>query len=519
MCTRLSIDSSFNSIDGSTIPSGCSVVGAEASNPCPASEWYAVRDWLSALMNDPPISFSRRYDVGGDPLLACLVHGQNSARNLLNTEDPGGYVQGVLPTFATTQQAVIADALTQAGVLWFASLINVTANTGHGMPLSDQSDAIHTVSSNYSQPYTTGVCVHGEIGNYSINDTVSFPLIPGVNSPALATANVTDGDGTIGYIRHPELTFPELWETPGDLEGYRLRWVQFPEDLFTGSSIGAAVLLPGPRSRRDFVACNFAALWGSSSLNVENFGGGIGPMGSTYHSHGGDNQPVIPISKSHVPDAESYDPPGATPFDTSYIGSRHGQRTINISEDWAQYLNPAVEGFNTSLLNVLMQYNPGDTASAISTSVVMLMANGLARSGWGSTLQGDLKTVMRNGEESIDGNYWISGKGDVFTVDPAASQDWVTLRMDSALRGYAYNTRTIPPRIAIAILAAYCVLVVGHTIYHGITGKTHMLYLFCPQASVVRDGYGVDTGLQGRLLPWRLRESLWFQSVLTVFSH
>ena len=465
-------------------------MGAEASNPCPASEWYAVRDWLSALINDPPRSFSKRYQVGEDPLLACLVHGQNSARNLLNTQDAGGYVQGVLPAFATTQQAVIADALTQAGVLWFASLINVTANTGHGLPLSDQSDAIHTVSSNYSQPYTMGVCVHGKIGNYSINDTVQFPLLPGVNSPALATANLTDGDGTIGYIRHPDLTFPELWETPGDLEGYRLRWVQFPEDLFTGSSIGAAVLLPGPRSRRDFVACNFAALWGSSSLNVENFGGGIGPMGSNYHSHGGGNQPGIPISKSHVPAAEDYDPPGATPFDTPYIGSRHGQRTINISEDWAQYLNPAVEGFNTSLLNVLMQYNPGNTASTISTCVAMLMANGLARTGWGSILQGNLKTVMRNGEESIDGNYWISGKGDVFTVDPAASQDWVTLRMDSALRGYAYNTLTIPPRVAIAVLAAYCVLVVGHTIYHGITGKTHMLYFFCPHASVVRDGYG-----------------------------
>ncbi|KAL8996313.1 MAG: hypothetical protein Q9169_004152 [Polycauliona sp. 2 TL-2023] len=370
------------------------------------------------------------------------------------------------PSYATTQQAAVSDALTQAGVYWFVSLINVTANAGHGVALSDQSNALHTISNNYSQPYVYGVCHHEEIGNTSDYKKIQIPLLPQVNSPAMATSNTTDR--WLSYIDHHSLTYTQLWDTPGNLDGYRLRWIELPAKSFPGSSIGAVVLLPGPRERKDFMGYNFAATWGSSSLGVEAFGGGIGRMESTYDGERRASGPGVPISQSHVPSAKTYSALAPNPFQSSSLSYQNAHRSINISNSWAQYLNPTVEGLNTSLLNVLMRYSE-ERLGNVQTLLVMLMANGLARTGSGSSLQGELKTVELKGGESLDGNHWISGKGDVFTVDSVASQDWVTFRMDSELEGYAYNTLTTPPRIAIAVLTAYCLLVVGHTIYAGIS--------------------------------------------------
>ncbi|KAI4198357.1 MAG: hypothetical protein LQ346_002781 [Caloplaca aetnensis] len=153
------------------------------------------------------------------------------------------------------------------------------------------------------------------------------------------------------------------------------------------------------------------------------------------------------------------------------------QQSINISRSWAEYLDPSIQGLNTSLFNLLSKERPfyADVGTDLymSTSIlVILTVNGLARTGLGGTLQGDVKSIELNGGDGgLDGNYWLSGKGDVFdNVDPSQSRDWVTFRVYSNLQGYAYNTLTTPPRIAIAILTAYCLLVVGHTLYTGITG-------------------------------------------------
>lgn len=400
------------------------------------------------------------------------MHGQNSARNLLWSEAPYRAGSAPLPDFATTQQAVIADALTDASVLWFASLINVTADAGHGSPLSDQSDAAHTILSNYSQPYTTAVCLHGRVQNGTESKHVTFPLITGVNPPAMVTFNTTsstrNGPEPDQWITHPDLTYSQVLDIPADANGYRLQWIPLPGNLFVGSSIGAVVRLPGSDSRTDMVVCNIAASWGPSSIVVEIRGGGIGPMGSAFHTRGSNKQPGIPISQSHVPSAEDYDAPSTTPLDSGYISSH--QTSINISESWAQYLDPLIEPLNSSLFNVLMQYTEGNVAGTVQNALVMLVTNGLARTAWGTTLQGDVKTVVLDGEERLDGNYWLSGKGDVFKVDPGLSHNWVTLRVDSTLKGYAYNTLTTPPCIAIALLTAYCLLVLGHIFYSAISG-------------------------------------------------
>ena len=83
-----------------------------------------------------------------------------------------------------------------------------------------------------------------------------------------------------------------------------------------------------------------------------------------------------------------------------------------------------------------------DSATVCANDVlVRLMANGLARIGFESTLQGSPKSVRSvDGTSWIDDNYWLSGKGNMFEVDLTQSKDWLKSHVISNLEGYAYNT-------------------------------------------------------------------------------
>lgn len=77
----------------------------------------------------------------------------------------------------------------------------------------------------------------------------------------------------------------------------------------------------------------------------------------------------------------------------------------------------------------------------VEEAITAMMINGLARVGMGRALQGSIQTISSpDGAAYIDGNYWVSGKGDMFTVDPLKSKDWVKLEVMSFLEGYSYNT-------------------------------------------------------------------------------
>ncbi|KAI4283816.1 MAG: hypothetical protein L6R38_001898 [Xanthoria sp. 2 TBL-2021] len=212
------------------------------------------------------------------------------------------------------------------------------------------------------------------------------------------------------------------------------------------------------------LVCNVGAGWDEADLEVETGGSGLGTAKSTIHAKTRSPSPQ-PISVTQRPRAQ-------------LIVMERPQVPITISESWARYLDPLIENMNTTLFNLLMQQtdytNPerflDSGVEIVSTALAMLAANGLARTGWGSTLQGTVKTRGPGLEGLADGNYWLSGKGDVFEVDPIKSKNWTSFRVESNLEGYAYNTLTAPPKIAIAIMMVYCLLVLGHTIYSGITG-------------------------------------------------
>ncbi len=128
---------------------------------------------------------------------------------------------------------------------------------------------------------------------------------------------------------------------------------------------------------------------------------------------------------------------------------------------------------NTTLFHHLMASNI--TSIRLTTSVRMilagLLANGLSNVGSAAKLQGTLKTTTGpDGTSSIDGNYWFSGKGNIFEVDSNNSKDWVKFHVSSVFQGYAYNTRGVIPKFAICILLLYCAFAIGHILYADISG-------------------------------------------------
>lgn len=176
-------------------------------------------------------------------------------------------------------------------------------------------------------------------------------------------------------------------------------------------------------------------------------------------------------------------PPANTPEDSDRLAywnyTQYPQRPTSITQEWAQYLNPLVRSANRTVFDLIMQETIPftDLLASYSATVnangvlVQLIANGLARIGFNYKLQGSPRSVKSvDGTSWIDGNYWLSGKGNVFEVDPTQSKDWLKFHVNSTLEGYAYNTETVAPRVAIGILTLYCIIALAHLFYSAISG-------------------------------------------------
>ena len=113
--TKASHGLTHYSVDGSDISEACSTVGTSPSSACPASEWYALRDYFFA--QEVQYSVSREQRVMS--LESCLIHGQISARNLIRGTPSVYGTNTQLVKAAMTPQAVVSDAL--SATVYFGS--------------------------------------------------------------------------------------------------------------------------------------------------------------------------------------------------------------------------------------------------------------------------------------------------------------------------------------------------------------------------------------------------------------
>ena len=412
------------------------------------------------------------------------VTGQNSLRRLqIESSHNQIPVPGYDPetTLATTQQATVADALTATGVMWTLGISDV-ADKGHGHP-QDQLDAVHSITQDYYQPYTLVSCQPDVINGPDDQTPVGFPLLPG-SIPSMLNVSAFDDSILPGYRNSPwnrsltpshafefsGITRSEILRTPGPLNENRLRWVELPKDPFNGTAIGAIVLLPSTEENttQQIVVCNLGAGWGTSKLNMSTFVG----------------SPHIVLSEARVkppntPNVVNYSAPTAEADAYSasgfFILPTFPQRRLTVTEEWAAYLNPSIASMNTTLFHHLMSSNITSIRVITSVRIILagMLANGLSGIGSTSKLQGTVKTITGpDGSSTIDGNYWFSGKGNMFEVNAKDNKDWVKLHVSSVFQGYAYNTRGVIPKFAICLLLLYCAFAIAHIFYAGISGTS-----------------------------------------------
>ena len=453
------------------------------NSECPSNNWQAIQTFLE-FSNSLTESYGQ-LDIPVATIPSSVeATGENSLRRLLissqlDTIELSGYDTETI--MATTQQAAVADALSATGTIWTWALSNVTTK-GHGNP-EDQLDAIHSITQDYYQPYTLVSCLPDVINGPDDQRAVGFPLPPGSN-PSMLNMSAFDDSILPGYPTSlwnqslsPSHTFvfsgitrSEILGTPGPPDENRLRWVELPNNPFNGTAIGAIILLPKAQedTAQQLMVCNLGAGWGASSLNTSTFAGSpqiIQSEVSLKAEYFSDTD----TSQTGTPPAESL----ALGSDGYFLLPIFPQYTMTVTEEWATYLNPSIPLMNTTLFHHLMASNITSIHLATNVRMILacLLANGLSNVGSAAKLQGTLKKKTGpDGLSSIDGNYWFSGKGNIYEVDSNESKDWVKFRVSSVFQGYAYNTRGVIPKFAICILLLYCAFAMAHILYAGISG-------------------------------------------------
>ena len=464
--------------NASDVPKQCLDVGisdVEAFS-CPAHGWEAVQDYTYTTLN----GLDKEYQALAGGIASpewILVTGRDSHRPLSMTvgnDEPEGFDPH--PILATIQQTAVADALTETGELWLGAVSNVSTK-GHGTVLNRQ-NSVHAISHGYHQPYTKVSCGLDYIHGPSDESAIAFPITPGIQaSPDVYQADYNDSILGVYSLLYPNVTKNQLLSTPGSPEDYRLRWVELPQDPFNGSAIGAVILSPRSPTNltQEILVCNVGAGWGSSYINTSSFAGGTTFTASVVNSSA--NQVYnSPDPDFQVSQAEQL----AADTVIEYWEPLFPEKPVIVTEAWAIYLNPFLSSLNTTVINALMSTTPPleefsstGKSSVAKWTLAGLVANGHASIGATSTLQGNIKTIKNpDGSNHIDGEYWFAGKGNMFIVDPEESIDWVKLRVDSTIEGYAYNIRGISPKVAITFLLIYCVIALSHVLYAGISGKS-----------------------------------------------
>lgn len=130
--------------------------------------------------------------VGNPAWVEVTGHGSQRRLNV-QTQLSQLWGYDLQPIIGTTQQSVVADALTETGQLWTDAVTNVSTS-GHGSILQQQ-DAVHTIKNDYYQPYTIVSCAADVIRGLNDNTAVAFPVPPGVQPDLML--NKTDYSDSI----------------------------------------------------------------------------------------------------------------------------------------------------------------------------------------------------------------------------------------------------------------------------------------------------------------------------------
>ena len=413
-----------------------------------------------------------------------------------NTPGQGNSSEGFEVAAYTIQQSVIADTLINVAATW-VSAMDAVRSLSHGVSPIDDQAAVHVIRQDYYQPYSATNCVRDSISTQNDTRPLSVPLIAPIayNPVPKHLQNLTHTLNGVPVIEFPPLIRAQLLDIEGSDLDYRIKWFELPSYYFNVSGLGAAIVLPkqysGATNRVETVVCNLNAGWGPSSINTSYSALGLSATSSLMEVKKSQTAPNLPIAPSDGPVTALGQHMNIVDVAVSYLLPLFPQTTIYIRKEWAEYLNPRIPNLNSTVIDYMMKANTRNGTTKrpeVLSQYIMgaLLTNGLARSGADYQFQGyPHLTQGSDGIPELDGNFWLSGKGDFFIVDTdeAERQNWTKLRVDSTIQGYAYNTRGSGPKTAIAFLLMYCTMALAYTAYTGISGMLLKL-LLCPFRSV-----------------------------------
>lgn len=458
----------------------CAVINASV-NPwsCPSDEWQSIENYLDLVKHAIPEQYAPVYGFPAPDQVELT--GKGSLRHLRPQHQLWKPFDNAdtQTTIATSQQAAVADALVGTGTLWGFN-IGSASTGGHGVPLQ-QLDAIHHIKTGYYQPYTIASCANDTIEGSADERPLAFPVPPGVVPQMLPEHQINNSLLSLPAFPIQNLSRAEILKTPGLTWENRLRWVELPQDPFNASAIGAVILLPiispspDEASSQKILVCTLGAGWGPSTLNTSTQLFGARGVKSGISDPESLSQKALSYKDMEQNPGLSEAEDVAVLSSGFFIVPAYPERLINVSISWARYLNPLIVDEGVTVFHRLMQANISDRNLRVSAAIILpcLLANGLARIGIESSLQGDLRmTTNAQGESNADIDSWFRGKGDAFIVDPEQSKEWVKLEVLSTLEGYAYNTSGAGPKVAIIFLLTYCTFAIAHTCYAGISGKS-----------------------------------------------
>lgn len=425
-------------IDASKIPTTCNNI--TVGTTCISRDWESVIYQLLAY-------WPRMTDRSTMPE-SLQINSPESIRLMYTRETQGLY--DFFETVATTQMSNLADSLAEIGRLWAIAAIELSlVSPRHPRKFMYRNDATYSIQNVY-QPISAAICRtqrnNPQLEAMLLNNVVQVPIAGSLcNKTSLsslysiqAEQSAIISDFINGYATFPDLQFVEL-----------------PLENFGNNTIGALITFPPSwPGGSNLLTCAVDARW----VNVT--------VQSTRN-----------VMK--VVSGQPLDWPG----DGACIPS---QPSINVTTEWAQYLNPYNQQTNKSIFHTLVdsvgvqlsewEEDSGFVQGVVETILTTMVTNGLARTGSSATIQGQLKYCP--GDDCDDScGLWcldIMPKasqefgygGDIYNLTGISDLSKLSkFTVQVEVNGYAYNMRGSTMILSCVVLLCYCILAGIHSVF------------------------------------------------------
>jgi hypothetical protein len=142
---------------------------------------------------------------------------------------------------------------------------------------------------------------------------------------------------------------------------------------------------------------------------------------------------------------------------------------------WTKYLNPPISDTNSTVFNTMLQaagvWNSSVYSSlrlsATEHIVSLMMANGISNINSHVDL---LSRLSSDHEQQLLSKSSMDFGGNAFNLTAAEKSGATMLQYKTFNQGYAYSPSGAPQKVAMAVLAVYVLLTLGHIIYSVLTG-------------------------------------------------